>query len=114
MGLACGIGEWDGEGVAYIPPEDYETLKGKRGKRCSCGQLVKPGDLGASFSRFRFPRTDVEVRIYGEDGEIQMADRWLCETCADLFFNLDELGFCPAPDDDMRELVKEYAEFYGS
>jgi hypothetical protein len=34
-----------------------------------------------------------------------------CEVCADLFFSLRELGFeCVAPDENMRELVLEYAE----
>lgn len=44
---------------------------------------------------------------------MKLASHWLCEICADLFFNLDALGFCPGPEDDMRELVKEYADYYG-
>jgi len=57
----------------------------------------------------------VEERIVGEGNEIYLADVYLCETCADLFFSLQDLGFsCVLPDEDMRELVKEYAETYGA
>ena len=37
----------------------------------------------------------------------------MCETCSDLYFSLLELGFCINLGDDMSELVKDYAEYYG-
>jgi hypothetical protein len=65
----------------------------------------------AEFTRTRPVRDDVEERIYGEDGEIHLASMFLCEECADLYFNLSELGYeCISPEDNMRELVTEYAE----
>lgn len=111
MSLSCECGEWDGEGVAWLPPEDYTTLTTKRRQRCrSCKSLIAIGETCASFHRFRAPQTDIEQRIYGEDSEVHMAPWYFCETCADLYFSIDALGYCIALGDDMRELVKEYAD----
>ena len=62
----------------------------------------------------KIPYTDIELSIYGEDGEIPLAPFYFCEICADLYFSLFELGFeCLGPGEDMREMVKEYAVVYG-
>ena len=61
----------------------------------------------------RPPKNEVEARIYdeGDTEAISLASYWLCEECADLWFSLDELGFhCISPNENMREIVKEYAE----
>jgi hypothetical protein len=55
----------------------------------------------------------IKEKIYGEGNEVPMTPKWMCERCGDLYFSLTELGFCVSLDDDMRELVKEYAETYG-
>lgn len=62
--------------------------------------------------RVKIPDTDIEYRIYGDDGEIPRAPAYLCETCADLAFSLEELGYCPQPWENQRELVAEYAELH--
>jgi hypothetical protein len=73
--------------------------------------LIKPGDTTIQFVRWRGVASDIEARIYGDDGEVPLGPMFHCEVCADLFFSLIELGFeCVAPDENMRELVQEYAE----
>ena len=97
----------------WYAPRDYVTLSTKRSRRCcSCGTRIKPGDIVAAFERLRAP-TAIEERIYGEDAEIEIATWFHCETCADLYFSLADLGFCMSIEDDMREVVREYARTYG-
>lgn len=115
MSLSCSC-DFDGDfDWYYMRPEDYSTLKTKRRKRCSsCGDLIDIGAISTSFDCWRPPRDEMEERIHGEDGEVYTAPMRHCERCADLYFSLRELGFeCVGPDEDMRELVKEYAETYG-
>jgi hypothetical protein len=66
------------------------------------------------FPRFKVPDSDIEVRIYGEDGEIPLASSYLCERCADLYLSLDDLGYCGQPWENQLELVSEYAELHAS
>jgi len=114
MGLMCecntewcpepGDWVWSGETRVYVP------FPFKRRKRCcSCKELINTGDLAMAQGRARIPATDIECRIYGDDGEIPIASDWMCESCGDLYLSLKELGYCVLPRDDMRELVKEYA-----
>ena len=86
----------------YVLPDDYQTLQTTRRKRCSsCNQLIDIGSTVLKFERY----------TYGEYGdEVPASPRWMCEECGDLFYSLDELGFCLYLGDDMRALVKEYAE----
>lgn len=114
MPLSCSC-DYDGDGDyawSYSPPKDYSVFGGKRRKRCSsCNALIDIGAICAKFARNRLPISDVEERIYGEDGEIDLADMTLCEECADMYFSLSALGFkCVAPDENMRDLCREYAE----
>lgn len=110
MGLTCDCGddyEW-----WYQTPDDYSVFGRKRATRCrSCGALVCAGETVLRFIRWRAPRCDFEERFHGD--EVLLAPAYYCERCADLFWSLKELGFCINLDDDMRELVKEYAELYG-
>lgn len=65
------------------------------------------------FVRWRYPKNEIEDRIYGDGAEIPMSPYWMCEACGDQYFNLTALGFCVVPDDNMFELLKEYVEEYG-
>jgi hypothetical protein len=109
MGLTCeakfnGDCEW-----YYNQPEDYENLAGKRRKRCcSCKTLINIGDLALPFPRWRSPKTDIEESICGD--EISLATMYMCEKCGDIAMNLNAIGYCTVPGDDMRELLKEYVE----
>ena len=110
MSLSCSCSE-DGDRWHY-GPQDYSPLATKRSRKCvSCGSRIAVGDLSVRFERARIPNNDIEERIYGD--EVAMPPAFMCERCGDLCNSLDELGFCINLGDDMRELVKEYAEVYG-
>lgn len=118
MSLSCYCDEdWQPEGRGQywaLAAPDYSILQTKRAKRCcSCGTLIHYGETVLRIERTRPPLDDIEIKIYREDGEIPYAAAYQCETCADLYFSLVELGFCVWPEDDMRQLVYEYATTYG-
>jgi hypothetical protein len=99
----------------YYPPGDYSTLSTKRARKCSsCGERIAVGDLCCKFDRRKVPEHDIEVRIWGEDGEIPLAPCFICERCGDLYWSMSDLGFeCVGPHENMLELVREYATTYG-
>ena len=115
MSLSCSCDSGDDYDWYYTHPSDYSMLTTKRGRRCSsCKSMVKVDTITAEFERTRYFKTDIEERIYGDGADVPMPSLFLCEECADLYFNLMELGFeCVSPEDNMRELVNEYAETYG-
>jgi len=95
-------------------PSDYTTLTTKRAKRCcSCNRLIKPGETVAAYERERAPVSAIEERIHGDGEPVPLAAWYHCEICADLAASLEALGFCFQIDDDMRALVRSYAENYG-
>lgn len=119
MSLSCSCDFEPDEGDAwfYQHASDYSILNTKYSRKCtSCQLKIKPGMIVAKFNRSRYPKNEIEERIYGDDWEaISLAPYYLCEECADIYFSLMELGFeCVSPDDSMRELTKEYHALYGS
>lgn len=112
MSLSCECGDYDDADWYYDDTSDYKPLDTKRRKRCcSCKSLIDIGALCIEFSRFRHPAYDsIEEKIFGEDGQIDLASHYHCEQCADLHLSLEELGYCVSPMSDQRELAKEYAE----
>jgi hypothetical protein len=102
----CGGGDYD---WWYIPPLDYSILETNQRRRCfSCRGLIDLGADVGKFTNWRSPRDDIELRIYDEDGEIYMADTYMCETCIGLFWSMTELGFCISLDkgERMADLAK--------
>lgn len=88
----CGVGDYE---WWYSAPTDFSILKASKRKRCfSCRELINLGADVGKFSNWRIPRTEIEERIYGEEGEILLADTYMCETCIGLFWSMTELGFC--------------------
>ena len=84
----------------YFPPMDYDTAD-KHLKCCSCFNRIPAGATIVTF----------ELVTYDDNGEEQYGENeYMCEVCADLYFSLEELGFCINLGDNMRELVEEYAE----
>jgi hypothetical protein len=112
MALSCSCREWDGDGWYYFPPEDFETLKTKKSRRCkSCYAVIKPGDECVSFARYRGVKDDVEANIYGDDYcEIPIATWYQCAKCGEIALNLSALGYCVPPDENMYGLLREYHE----
>lgn len=91
---------------------DYITLSTARSRKCySCGVKIAVGDLCSEVPRFKIPSSDIELKIYGEEGEIRIAPKHMCERCSDIYNSLTELGFCGQPWEDQRELLKEYQEW---
>lgn len=113
MTLTCSCGDHElepGE-IYWYGPADFSTYNKVRATRCcSCGARIINGDLVGRFHRVKIPNHDVEISIYGEDGEIPRASWYHCEECAGLYMSLTDLGFCvDIRHDDMHDLVKEYA-----
>ena len=97
-------------------PEGYETLGPpirRRQRCCSCNNLISLGETVARTQRSKVPNTDVERVIYGEDGHVPLADKFLCKTCADLFFYLQDRGYRVYAGENMLELAKEHTEKTG-
>lgn len=110
--LSCSC--YDGDDSEWMWTDSKEVvLKTKRGRRCcSCNKMIKPGDVAVRFLRSRDSNTDIEERIHGD--EVPLASWFMCEECGDLFWALDELGFCISLGDaSMKSLVREYNEIYG-
>ena len=114
MSLSCSCDDYGESGVTYYnDPEDFSHLKAHRRQRCwSCRTLINLGDLVLEFERFKIPDYEIEMRIYGEDGEIPRSSKYLCESCGDIYFSLTELGFCVNAEDHQPTLLKEYQEYY--
>ena len=110
MSLSCSCGEWEGEGVAWEAPDDYTALTTRRRQRCrSCNSLIEIGAICTAFKRLRQPNGDVEIAIYG-DCVVYLAPHYLCEACSDIYFSLEELGYCPSLEDNMRAMATEYGD----
>ncbi len=74
MPLTCYC-EWEPEpgNWCWYGPDDYSTFEASRRKRCSsCHNLIDHASIVAKFERRRIPATDVEVAIFGEEGEIPL------------------------------------------
>jgi len=112
MSLSCEC-DFNGEGWFWTDAKETTLISKRRKRCCSCNTLIELNAITVEFNRARFPATEVEEKIYGDDGEITLASRYMCETCGDLFWSLEALGFCIYLGDDMRKLVKEYADLYG-
>lgn len=113
MSLTCNFDDGDGDYAwCYTQPDDFTTLTTKRSRKCcSCGGHIAVGEQVLRYYCNRPPANDIEMRIYGDDAEaVPLATKYMCESCGDLALNLKELGYCTPPDEDMRELVKEYAQ----
>jgi predicted RNA-binding Zn-ribbon protein involved in translation (DUF1610 family) len=94
-----------GEWYCYLP-RGYVTLKTRVRKKCvSCGERIEVGATVAKIVNYRVPRDDVEA-----EEDKRLADRYLCETCADLYFSLEEAGACPNLYENQRGELADYLE----
>jgi len=99
MGLTCECG--DDYEFYYTPPEDYTELKTSKRKRCvSCNNLIDIGSVVTIHYCWRSPNSEIEEKIHGD--EVAIASKYHCEECADIEFNLTELGFCINLGDSMN------------
>jgi len=112
--LSCSCPEWEGgPGTwSFYAPEYFIPFVAARRKRCcSCRNLIDIGADCLEFPRVRAAYTEIEERISGE--EIEMSSLFMCEKCGENYLNLEAVGYCFAPTDDMRDCLKEYHELTG-
>ena len=114
LSCSCDYDDYEPGQIICYHGQDFEPLQTSKRKRCqSCKELINIGDFSVKFDIFKSPEYDIEVSIYGEDGEIPMAPRYLCEKCGEIYHNLFSVGFtCIWPGDDMRELLRDYQTEY--
>lgn len=100
MGLSCEcLGDYD-----YFYACDDEFKKAESKHICySCKAEINYGDLCLGFDTY-------EVDEDGNDFNNEY--EYYCETCGEIFLNLDELGFCLNFEDNMRDMLDEYKREY--
>lgn len=115
MSLSCSCPSLEYAEWIYYDPVDFTTLRTTRRKRCcSCKKLINLGSDVLKFRRYRYPKSEVELKIYAglEDTEIPMASWYMCEECGEIYLNLSALAFCIDITESMQKALKEYqAEF---
>jgi len=115
MSLSCSC-DYDPDSVSwwYLCPSDinFTPLKTSKRKRCcSCKILININNSCLSFSRYRAARSDIEERIFGD--EVRLSDWYLCESCGEIFLNLNVLEYCYYMGDDLRENLQDYWDLTG-
>lgn len=110
MPLSCWIND---EGPYwYETARIFEEFYQPKRKRCwSCKQLINIKSWCIRFNRFRDTMNDMEERIYGDHK--RLADWFLCESCGEIYLNLDAIGYNIWLDDNMNDLLKEYHKLTG-
>lgn len=79
-------------------------------KCCSCGEIVPAEKNCLRFPRFKIPKHDVELAIYGEDGEIARAPWWMCWECGWKYLALSQHGYAINIRENMAHLLIEHDE----
>ena len=91
----------------YSLPSDFSLFKKWRAKRCcSCNKLIKFNDICLEFGLTRATTNELEEKIYGD--EKPLAPHYQCESCGEVFFNLQSIGYCIDIENDMDEYMKDY------
>ena len=111
MSIFCDAGGHDTDGAAiwWYQPADEAPLATKRGRRCcSCGEKIGAGETARKVRRYR-PATEWEANL-GLGDEVPLADWFLCESCGEVAYSLDELGFCYDLGDgeSLQDQIAEY------
>lgn len=105
MSLSCECEYNDEPEWIWYKPNNYSIFNSDVIEPCnSCGTDIITGDTCTKFRVF-------DCTEDGDDEET--ASRYMCEECSDIYFSLDELGFCIGLGDDMHDLLADYHELYG-
>lgn len=112
MELSCSCDFDDFEDWFEMRDSDFTPMpQFSRRKRCtSCKKLINTGDLMLSFEHKRCAKTHVEERIFGD--EVPLAHIYFCESCGEIYLNLESAGLC-FPMGDMREALQAYWRMTG-
>jgi hypothetical protein len=105
--LSCNC-DFDTDDWWYDPPSDFTIYDKWVGKVCcSCHKsIIRFGDLCIAFNRFRNSWSDIEEKIWGDT--VQLADWYLCESCGEIYLNLDSLGYCYLLGEDITDNLRDY------
>ena len=99
-------------GSYYYCPTDFSKLSTSRRKRCcSCRESINISAIVVKFDTYRQPRSVIEERCKGE--EVQLASRYMCEKCGEIFLNLTALGYCVSLGESMSDALLDYHEMTG-
>lgn len=116
MSLSCSCDFEPEPGTkCWFTGEDFSKMPQliRRKRCCSCNSLIESGSDVVSIPRYKVPETDIEIRIYGEDGEIPLTPWYLCERCGEIYLTLVEVGYgCIYPPDTL-DAQAEYWEMTG-
>lgn len=114
MGLSCDYeSDWEPGMTAWNFPANPAPLQTKRGRKCaSCRCALAPGAVVTEWRRYKVPEYEIELAIYGEDGDCgpPRASAFHCADCTMLAAFLSSFKYAFQPDDDMRALAREHAE----
>ena len=95
----------------FYSPDKFSIFDKPRRKRClSCKRLINRGEPCLEFDRKRLPWSDIEERILGD--EITMPPVYMCEQCGEIYFNLEDIGYCVLVG-NMQEALEEYHDITG-
>jgi len=96
----------------YDAPIDFAEFDKWRRKRCvSCAKLINYSALCLEFHRYRDSRGDYEENRFGDT--VEMASKFMCEKCGEIYLNLNALGYCHILGGDIREDLYDYWELTG-
>lgn len=110
--ISCRVFDAPNPGIKiWYEPGRYSVLATSRSRRCcSCGEKISVGDTCCEIHKFKCPETEIERRIYGENGEVPRASSYMCARCAGICFSLNDIGFGPYPLENQAMLAEKYAE----
>lgn len=106
MSISCGC-DTDGCDWFYYGADDFSKLNTKRSRKCcNCGTRIEVGGECIKLSRAKYPESDIEERIYGD--EVPLSAWYMCEECGGVYLSITEAGYCVTLDgDDIRKAMKE-------
>ena len=112
LSCECDFDKDDSDSWYYFP-KDFSKLKTTRRKRClSCKKLIDINSTVVSFDILRHPNSEIEERCKGE--EIEMASKYMCERCGEIYLTLLELGYCiDIFEYSMENYLKDYQKMTG-
>lgn len=111
MGLTCECPEWDGDGRGYAVDGRFSVYKGDyKGeyRYCNCGKDILPGATVLRILEFE-PAEGAKDYL----DLVYFDPEYLCETCGEIFLNLEAAGYCISPYRNLPEALKEYQRLTG-
>lgn len=114
MGISCACDYGlDDCSWYYEVHDEAKVYDWKRARKCcSCKAKLRPGTKAHCINRWRAPVSEVEENIYGEGGEVYLADWWFCERCYAIYAAFERVKVCVDLTSDLREDLAEFNRDY--